>query len=70
LNFFIRASNCGALTEYEILEATNLTLEELHLIRLYKLWKTARKLLKAISENGHSPTEFHQENLLFACGCL
>jgi hypothetical protein len=29
LNFFIRALSCGALTEDEILEATNLTLEEL-----------------------------------------
>jgi hypothetical protein len=30
LNFFIRASSCGALTEDEVLEVTNLTLEELH----------------------------------------
>ena len=43
LNFFTRASSCGALTEDEILEATNLTLEELHSNSFVKIMENRRK---------------------------
>jgi len=37
LNFFIRALSCGAMTEEEILEAANLTLEELRSASFVKI---------------------------------
>jgi hypothetical protein len=43
LNFFIRALNCGALTEDEILEATNLTLEELRSASFLKIMEKRQK---------------------------
>ncbi len=43
LNFFARASSCGALTEVEILEATNLTLEELRANSFVKITENRRE---------------------------
>lgn len=43
LNFFVRAFGCGAMTEEEILEATNLTLEELRSASFAKIMENRRK---------------------------
>jgi hypothetical protein len=37
LNFFIRVLSCGAMTEKEVLEAANLTVEELHSVSFVKI---------------------------------
>lgn len=44
LNFFIRAQNCGAMSESEILYETNLTLEELHSASFVKIMENRRKV--------------------------
>ena len=43
LNFFIRALSCGAMTEEEILEAANLTLEELRAASFVKIIENRQK---------------------------
>ena len=43
LNFFIRALSCGAMTEEEILEAANLTLEELRSASFVKIIENRQK---------------------------
>jgi len=44
LNFFIRAQNCGAMSENEILDQTNLTLEELHSASFLTIMENRRKV--------------------------
>ncbi len=43
LNFFIRALNCGAISENEILSETSLNLEELHSASFVKIMENRRK---------------------------
>ena len=43
LNFFIRALNCGAMNEKEILEATGLSTDELRLASFQKIMENRRK---------------------------
>jgi hypothetical protein len=39
LNYFLRAINCGAITEEEALKLSGLTLEELHSASFVKILK-------------------------------
>ncbi|MDQ3179853.1 MAG: hypothetical protein M3Q33_04965 [Acidobacteriota bacterium] len=43
LNFFVRAFNCGAMTEAEILEATGLNMADLRSASFVKIMQNRRK---------------------------
>jgi hypothetical protein len=43
VNFFVRARDCGAMNEKEVLEMTDLTIEELRSASFIKIMETRRK---------------------------
>jgi hypothetical protein len=45
LNFFLRAVSCGAMSEQEVSEATNLSVAQLRSASFAKLWKIPKTFL-------------------------